>query len=104
MYVRLWEFVVRTDAVDAFARLYGPSGGWAELFSRSEGYLGTDLLHDETDPTRFVSVDRWRDRPAYDGVDTGSDAWRALDAEGETMTERETFLGAFDSERADDGG
>ena len=97
MYVRVWEFVVRSDAVDAFVALYGPRGGWVELFRRVEGYLGTELLRDERDPHRFVTVDRWTDASAYDGVDTGSDAWRALDAEGEALTEREIFLGAFET-------
>jgi heme-degrading monooxygenase HmoA len=97
VYIRLWEFVVRSDAVDAFVALYGPHGGWVELFSRSEGYLGTELLRAERDPNRFVTVDRWTGASAYDGVDTGSDAWRALDVEGEALTERETFLGAFET-------
>ena len=104
MYVRLWEFEVRPDAVDAFVALYGPNGGWVELFSRCEGYLGTELLRDGARPARFVTVDRWRDARAYDAVDTGSAAWRALDAEGEALTERETFLGAFEDEAADDAG
>ena len=97
MYVRVWEFAVRPDAADAFAARYGPSGGWAELFSRYDGYLGTELLRDGRDPTRFLTIDRWRDARSYAAVDTASDAWRALDVEGEAMTERETFLGAFET-------
>ena len=104
MYLRVWEFVVRSEAVDAFVRLYGPAGPWVELFSRFDGFVETELLEDVSDPRRFVTVDRWSGEAAYLEMEAASgDAWRALDAEGEALTDRETFLGAFetnDGERA----
>ena len=98
---------MRPDAVEAFVTLYGPTGAWVEHFSRFDGYVGTELFRDEDDELRFVAVDRWSAERAYALVDTGSDAWRALDAEGEALTVRETFLGAFETvpdDRPDESG
>ncbi len=97
MHVRLWEFVVRPDAVSAFVERYGPNGPWVAYFAAYDGYLGTELLSDASDGTRFLTVDRWDRADSYDRVDTGAEAWRMLDAAGEELTERETFLGAFDT-------
>ncbi len=97
MHVRIWEYVVRPDAVDAFPELYGPAGRWVEHFSAYDGFLGTELLTDASDATRFVTIDRWERADAYHRVDTDAEAWRALDDEGGSLTEREAFLGAFDA-------
>lgn len=97
MHVRIWEYSVLPDAVAAFAELYGPAGRWVEHFSAYDGFLGTELLTDASDATRFVTIDRWGRADAYHRVDTGAEAWRALDDEGGSLTERETFLGAFDA-------
>jgi hypothetical protein len=103
VHVRVWEFVVRSDAVAAFVDLYGPGGRWAELFSTYDGYLGTELLADAGDPVRYVTLDRWSDAASSAAVDTTAGAWRALDLEGERLTERETFVGAFDIVPGDRG-
>ena len=97
MHVRIWEFLVRADAIDAFVELYGPSGRWTDLFSRVGGYLGTELLADAGDPSRYLTLDRWDSSTSYARLDTSTEEWRSLDAEGERLTERETFLGAFDT-------
>jgi len=96
MYIRIWEFVVRSSAVDAFTALYGPTGGWVEHFSSFEGFLGTELLRDDDDASRFLTLDRWSSEGAYAAVDTSSERWRALDADGDALSERETLLGVFD--------
>jgi hypothetical protein len=44
MYVVLWRFRPREGRQSEFERAYGPSGEWALLFRRSDGYLGTELL------------------------------------------------------------
>jgi len=83
VHVRIWEYVVRSSAVAAFAELYGPGGRWVQHFSAYDGFLATELLTDASDATRFVTIDRWEWADAYDRVDTGAEAWRALDDEGE---------------------
>ena len=44
MYVILWRFRPVVGQESEFERAYGPSGEWARLFRRDEGYLGTELL------------------------------------------------------------
>jgi hypothetical protein len=44
MYVILWRFRPVEGRESEFERAYGPSGEWALLFVRDDGYLGTELL------------------------------------------------------------
>jgi hypothetical protein len=44
MYVILWRFRPVEGRESEFERAYGPSGEWALLFGRDDGYLGTELL------------------------------------------------------------
>jgi heme-degrading monooxygenase HmoA len=55
------------DARDAgeFTRVYGPDGEWAAFFRRGAGYVGTELLMDIELPSRFLVLDRWESREAY---------------------------------------
>jgi len=68
MYVRVWEYRVAGEDVDAFVAAYGPEGDWAQLFRRGRGYAGTELFRDAEDAAHLVTVDRWVDR----------DSWRAF--------------------------
>jgi heme-degrading monooxygenase HmoA len=52
------------DAV-AFERVYGPEGDWAQFFRGGRGYVGTELLRDVEQPGRFLVIDRWESREAY---------------------------------------
>lgn len=62
----LWQFDVDGDKQAEFERYYGPEGTWVQLFRRAQGYLGTDLLRDSDGPLRYVTIDRWTTREAYD--------------------------------------
>jgi heme-degrading monooxygenase HmoA len=95
-YLLLWEFRVAAEATSAFERLYGPDGAWVALFRTAAGYLGTELLHDGTDPARYLTVDRWDSQSAYERFRQAHDArYRHLDEEGNRLTEHERPLGAF---------
>ena len=48
-----------------FEPVYGPSGEWATFFGTGRGYVGTELLRDLEHPTRYLVVDRWESRDAY---------------------------------------
>jgi heme-degrading monooxygenase HmoA len=48
-----------------FERAYGPDGEWAEFFRDGEGYIGTELLRDVENPGRYLVIDRWESREAY---------------------------------------
>jgi heme-degrading monooxygenase HmoA len=98
VHVRVWEFEVREGAEAAFEDLYGPSGGWARLMERADGYRGTELLRGDGGRGRYVTLDRWTsggDHARFLG--TFREAFAELDARGEELTTRETFLGSFET-------
>jgi heme-degrading monooxygenase HmoA len=97
VYEIFWEYEVRPEQVAAFERLYGADGEWARLFRRADGYVETLLFRDTDRPTRYLTVDRWQSRAAFDTfVDAASSAYAALDRLGSALTVREHRLGAFD--------
>ena len=51
--------------VEAFERVYGPEGEWAQFFRAGRGYIGTELLHDLDEPERYLVIDRWESVDAY---------------------------------------
>jgi heme-degrading monooxygenase HmoA len=67
MFVTVWEFRVHPEALAGFLSAYAPGGDWDRLFRRGDGYLSTELLRDERDPARFLTIDRWDSREARDG-------------------------------------
>lgn len=99
MYVYLWEYRVRPEVVERFREAYGPEGAWVALFRRASGYVGTKLYRDLEGPYRYVTVDRWESRDAYDRFRrTHSAEFERLDAECESLTLREDRLGHFVAE------
>jgi heme-degrading monooxygenase HmoA len=50
---------------EAFERVYGPDGEWAAFFRTGRGYVGTELLRDVENPGRYLVIDRWESREAY---------------------------------------
>jgi heme-degrading monooxygenase HmoA len=98
MYVVLWRFRPREGRQSEFERAYGPSGEWALLFRRSDGYLGTELLQRSEDPREYLTLDRWTSRAAYEAFRARwSDEYRRLDHRLEELTEEETLLGTFEA-------
>ena len=98
MYVILWRFRLRMGRESEFERAYGPSGEWALLFRRSDGYLGTELLRRSDDPGQYLTLDRWTSRAAYEAFRARfSSEYRGLDYRLEELTEEETPLGAFET-------
>lgn len=96
MYVTIWEFTVRAGAEPAFERLYGPGGGWVALFRTAPGYLGTELLAPRDGSRRYLTIDRWRTPESYAAFRTAhAEPYRALDAEGDALTENERPIGEF---------
>jgi heme-degrading monooxygenase HmoA len=58
-------FVYDVSQPEEFERVYGPEGDWAQFFREGRGYVGTELLRDVEQPGRFLVVDRWESRDAY---------------------------------------
>lgn len=96
-YLIVWEFMVHADRRTEFEGLYGSRGDWARLFERAAGFLGTVLLRDARDPSRYLTLDRWIDRQAYeDFLRLHEKEYRALDLRCESLTLRESPLGTFE--------
>ena len=59
--------VFRYDARDPeeFEKAYGSNGEWAQFFREGVGYIGTELLRDIEEHDRYLVIDRWESRDAY---------------------------------------
>ena len=44
MFALIWRYEVKEEARAAFEATYGPTGAWAQLFARAEGFRGTELF------------------------------------------------------------
>ena len=96
MYVVLWRFRPLVGRESEFERAYGPSGKWAPLFRRGDGYLGTELLRRSDDSREYLTLDRWASRAAYEAFRVRwSSEYRRLDLWLEELTEEEASFGAF---------
>ena len=99
-YVYMWEFMISGDHVNAFERTYGSSGEWVQLFSRAPGYLRSELYRDRAQPRRFITIDYWESREAWDAFRTRSaKEFEALDAKCAAWMTRETEIGHFEPVR-----
>jgi quinol monooxygenase YgiN len=95
-YSYIWEFQVRPDRQATFERIYGPDGDWAALFRQSAGYVGTLLLKDSAVANRYVTIDRWESKEAYElFVERFGQEYRTLDAKCEALTVDEKSLGTY---------
>ena len=84
--------------VEQFERVYGPEGEWARFFRTGRGYIGTELLRDVEIPARYLVVDRWESRDAYnDFVDANRDEYMRRVDENAFHYEHELRLGTFES-------
>ena len=72
MIALVFRYEVR-DA-QAFERVYGPEGEWAQFFRQGSGYIGTELLHDVDEPDRYLVIDRWESAEAYNAFLSAHDA------------------------------
>lgn len=98
MYVLVWEFRPRRGREAEFEAAYGPDGEWVRLFRGGEGYLGTELHRDTADARRYLTIDRWASRRAYESFRAAHrDAYEAIDRRCEALTERETSIGSFET-------
>jgi heme-degrading monooxygenase HmoA len=96
-YVTIWEFHVPVAERANFERIYAPAGLWAQLFSKAEGYVATELNRDLQRPGRYLTCDFWTSKEAYVAARQSlAREYASLDAACERLTERETHLGEFE--------
>ncbi len=98
MYVIMWEYEVRTDHIHEFEEIYRSNGVWAKLFQKASGYIGTELLRDEKNPHRYITIDRWDSAESYQAFHFQfKKDYEVLDAQCEGLTEHEILLGKWES-------
>ncbi len=88
MIALIWRYEVMEEARAAFETTYGPTGAWAQLFARAEGFRGTELFR--ADDGSYLSLDVWRSRADFDAfmAEYGAD-YEALDRSTESWTRSE---------------
>ena len=64
VYLRVWEYDVLPEHIEAFISTYGADGAWVELFAQGQGYRGTELYRSLLSD-RFITVDRWTDEVSW---------------------------------------
>jgi heme-degrading monooxygenase HmoA len=96
MYIIIWEFEVAPGRAAEFQFIYSPQGEWAQLFGQAQGYLGTELLQSSESPTRFLTIDRWKNSQDFAIFrQRWNEQYASLDERCEGMTLSERKLGAF---------
>jgi quinol monooxygenase YgiN len=96
-YMIAWEFRPKSGAEGRFEAAYGPHGIWARFFKQSEGFIATELNRDLKDPGRYLTLDLWVSKAAYDNFRAHHAAeYQAIDAQCEALTEHEAELGRFE--------
>ena len=99
MYRIVWLYDVRPECTEVFERIYGPDGDWARLFQTARGYVGTELFRSVATPGRYLTVDDWAARAAYEIFRTRSaGAYQELDARCDELTLSERLVSADDSD------
>ena len=81
-----------------FEQVYGPEGEWAQFFRTGSGYVGTELLRDVEIPGRYLVVDRWETREAYNAfVEEHRDEYMRRVDESAFRYEHELRIGSFET-------
>jgi heme-degrading monooxygenase HmoA len=95
-YVIAWQFQVKQDAVEKFLAAYGPEGEWVGLFRKASGFIRTELVRSEYDAHKFITVDVWESRAAYEAFRKQfALEYDALDTILQDLTLHEEKVGGF---------
>jgi heme-degrading monooxygenase HmoA len=81
-----------------FERVYGPEGEWSQFFRTGSGFIGTELLRDAEIPDRYLVIDRWESREAYNEfVEAHRDEYMRRVDETAFHYHHELRIGTFES-------
>lgn len=95
MIALVWRYEVKEEARAAFEATYAPTGAWAQLFARGEGYRGTELFRAEDGS--YLTLDIWRSRADFDAfLDAHRADYEALDRSTESWTAAEHRIGEYE--------
>ena len=96
MFVVVWQFEIAEDKIASFEAAYGSEGAWAKLFGTSPSYLGTELLREAYIPGSYLTIDRWASEAEFRAFRKEHDqGYEVLDRECDSLTSRETRIGAY---------
>ena len=95
MIALVWRYEVLEEARAVFEATYAPTGAWAQLFARAEGYRGTELFRAEDGS--YLTLDIWRSRGDFDAFLAEHRAdYEALDRSTESWTSCEHRIGEYE--------
>lgn len=95
MIALIWRYEVREEARAAFEAAYGPTGAWAQLFARADGFRGTELMR--AADGSYLTLDVWRARADFDAfLEVHRADYEALDRSTESWTSCEHRLGEYE--------
>ena len=99
MFVIIWEYQVKAGAEEEFERLYGSEGEWVTLFSRTTGFVRTELLRHEHVPGRYATLDYWKSAGDFARFQKEHQkAYIELDEQCGPLTTLENLVGQFNTE------
>jgi len=89
MYKAVWKFTVRPEKQREFESVYGPDGDWAQLFRKSQDYIGTELFRSLNDNS-YITVDKWNSEANFETFKNQfRSEYKKLDTECERFTLQE---------------
>jgi len=98
VFIILWEYQVSRVKQSEFESIYSSTGAWAELFEKSAGYAGTELLRNEAQPNRYFVIDRWRTKDDYKMFMLRyEDEYKTLSKWHKDLAETESLIGNWDT-------
>ena len=98
MFLALWEFEVKSGCEERFQSVYGADGDWARLFRTDPNFLETRLSRDPMQTDKFVTLDFWGSRSAYESFkELNHAAYLKLDRACQALTNFERCLGYFEN-------
>lgn len=93
----IWRYRVAPAKRRQFERAYGSNGDWAKLFGEADGYIRTELLRGADGD--YLTIDYWLGTDAWEAFSARqAEAYRALDARCDALTEAEERIGLFAAE------
>ena len=93
----MWEFRPQAGAEKEFEQAYGPDGIWARFFALGDGFIATELIRDFSDPGRYLTVDMWTSKAAYEKFrEEYAAEYQSIDTKCEAVTAQEKTIGSFE--------
>jgi heme-degrading monooxygenase HmoA len=95
-YAIIWEFRVRPGMRKQFEEAYGSHGEWVRLFRQDQAFIGTELIQDVRQASRYLTLDFWASETAYETFrESRENEYKSIDARCEQLTEAEREVGRF---------